>query len=60
MHKNQFGITRMNLEHLKTFHVVASLGSFTEAAKALYSELLGVAYTQIRNPDSNLSLLGRS
>ena len=25
-----------------------------------YSELLGVAYTQIRNPDSNLSLLGRS
>lgn len=24
------------------------------------SELLGVAYTQIRNPDSNLSLLGRS
>ena len=36
MHKNQFGITRMNLEHLKTFHVVASLGSFTEAAKALY------------------------
>ena len=27
--------------------------------KAL-SELLGVAYTQIRNPDSNLSLLGRS
>lgn len=35
MHKNQFGITRMNLEHLKTFHVVASLGSFTEAAKAL-------------------------
>ena len=26
MHKNQFGITRMNLEHLKTFHVVASLG----------------------------------
>lgn len=36
MRKNQFGITRMNLEHLKTFHVVASLGSFTEAAKALY------------------------
>ena len=28
--------------------------------KKLYSELLGVAYTQIRNPDSNLSLLGRS
>ena len=26
----------------------------------LLSELLGVAYTQIRNPDSNLSLLGRS
>lgn len=26
----------------------------------LKSELLGVAYTQIRNPDSNLSLLGRS
>lgn len=26
----------------------------------LGSELLGVAYTQIRNPDSNLSLLGRS
>ena len=26
----------------------------------LFSELLGVAYTQIRNPDSNLSLLGRS
>lgn len=26
----------------------------------LVSELLGVAYTQIRNPDSNLSLLGRS
>ena len=26
----------------------------------LISELLGVAYTQIRNPDSNLSLLGRS
>ena len=25
-----------------------------------FSELLGVAYTQIRNPDSNLSLLGRS
>jgi len=24
------------------------------------SELLGVTYTQIRNPDSNLSLLGRS
>lgn len=36
MRKNQLGITRMNLEHLKTFHVVASLGSFTEAAKALY------------------------
>ena len=26
----------------------------------LKSELLGVAYTQIRNPDSTLSLLGRS
>lgn len=26
----------------------------------IISELLGVAYTQIRNPDSNLSLLGRS
>ena len=30
------------------------------AAMAVLSELLGVAYTQIRNPDSNLSLLGRS
>lgn len=29
-------------------------------ARFLISELLGVAYTQIRNPDSNLSLLGRS
>ena len=28
--------------------------------KIALSELLGVAYTQIRNPDSNLSLLGRS
>jgi len=28
--------------------------------KDILSELLGVAYTQIRNPDSNLSLLGRS
>ena len=36
MRKNQVRISRMNLEHLKTFHVVASLGSFTEAAKALY------------------------
>ena len=27
---------------------------------SIFSELLGVAYTQIRNPDSNLSLLGRS
>lgn len=31
----------------------------SEIALAI-SELLGVAYTQIRNPDSNLSLLGRS
>ena len=45
MHKNQFGITRMNLEHLKTFHVVASLGSFTEAAKALYRQLPAFFYS---------------
>ena len=30
------------------------------SAGSVLSELLGVAYTQIRNPDSNLSLLGRS
>ncbi len=29
-------------------------------SRMIISELLGVAYTQIRNPDSNLSLLGRS
>ena len=56
MHKNQFGITRMNLEHLKTFHVVASLGSFTEAAKALYmtqpavsQQIQGIEHA-LRNP----------
>lgn len=32
----------------------------TYVAPSYVSELLGVAYTQIRNPDSNLSLLGRS
>ena len=31
-----------------------------EKAKIHKSELLGVAYTQIRNPDSNLRLFGRS
>ncbi|WP_418815403.1 nitroreductase family protein [Parasutterella sp.] len=31
-----------------------------ETKQAYIPELLGVAYTQIRNPDSNLSLLGRS
>ena len=36
MAKSAPGISRMNLEHLKTFHVVASLGSFTEAAKVLF------------------------
>ena len=56
MRKNQFGITRMNLEHLKTFHVVASLGSFTEAAKALYmtqpavsQQIQGIEHA-LRNP----------
>ena len=29
-------------------------------SKRVFSELLGVAYTQIRNPDSNLRLFGRS
>ena len=33
---------------------------FEKASFLRLSELLGVAYTQIRNPDSNLSLLGRS
>lgn len=36
MTKSEAGISRMNLEHLKTFHVVASLGSFTEASKVLF------------------------
>ena len=61
MHKNQFGITRMNLEHLKTFHVVASLGSFTEAAKALYmtqpavsQQIQGIEHA-LRNPLFELS-----
>ena len=56
MRKNQLGITRMNLEHLKTFHVVASLGSFTEAAKALYmtqpavsQQIQGIEHA-LRNP----------
>lgn len=56
MRKNQVGITRMNLEHLKTFHVVASLGSFTEAAKALYmtqpavsQQIQGIEHA-LRNP----------
>ena len=35
-------------------------GRSKETLDFLVSELLGVAYTQIRNPDSNLSLLGRS
>ena len=46
----------MNLEHLKTFHVVASLGSFTEAAKALYmtqpavsQQIQGIEHA-LRNP----------
>jgi len=56
MRKNQLGITRMNLEHLKTFHVVASLGSFTGAAKALYmtqpavsQQIQGIEHA-LRNP----------
>lgn len=36
MSKLQLDISRMNLEHLKTFHVVATLGSFTAASKALF------------------------
>lgn len=36
MTKEMLDISRMNLEHLKTFHVVATLGSFTEAAKTLF------------------------
>ena len=40
--------------------VLLYLTSFTEKQCPNVSELLGVAYTQIRNPDSNLSLLGRS
>lgn len=35
-------------------------GDDVPAPNPTISELLGVAYTQIRNPDSNLSLLGRS
>ena len=34
--------------------------AFIKLKERYESELLGVAYTQIRNPDSNLSLLGRS
>ena len=56
MRKNQVRISRMNLEHLKTFHVVASLGSFTEAAKALYmtqpavsQQIQGIEHA-LRNP----------
>ena len=44
-------------------HKLADLrtnGKAAEASLLTLSELLGVAYTQIRNPDSNLSLLGRS
>lgn len=36
MKKKTADISKMNLEHLKTFHVVATLGSFTEAANALF------------------------
>lgn len=56
MHNKQVSISRMNLEHLKTFHVVASLGSFTEAAKALYmtqpavsQQIQGIEHA-LRNP----------
>ena len=36
------------------------LSSEEEMTVLVISELLGVAYTQIRNPDSNLRLFGRS
>ncbi len=56
MTKSPADISRMNLEHLKTFHVVASLGSFTEAAKVLFlsqpavsQQIQGLEYA-LKNP----------
>lgn len=54
-------LSKLTNEELYAIHAkIFKCDPILHGRGAFYSELLGVAYTQIRNPDSNLSLLGRS
>ncbi len=54
MAKSAPGISRMNLEHLKTFHVVASLGKFYRSRQSFIPRSQPAVSQQIQGPPNTL------